>query len=152
NLVPMLYATDRLPESDSATGTSYGYRRARSMGFGEVTAQYGVGPLPWEVFAAESLKEKRDVDLSLQITRASEVGRFPESPGLAVQVGLSYVERKDATLESAAREKFLKLLKDALSRGTRKDVYVYIPGYFETFEASSMTLAGLWHFLGRDGV
>jgi len=152
NQVPMIYVTDRLPESDSATGTNYGYRRSRSLGFGEVTAQYGVGPLPWEVFSAESLKEKREVDLSLQITKASEVGRFQESPGLAVQVGLSYVERKDTTLDNAAKEKFLKLLKDALSRGTRRDVYVFIPGYFDTFEQSAMTLAGLWHFLGRDGV
>jgi len=152
NQVPMIYVTDRLPESDSPTGTTYGYRRSRSVGFGEVTAQYGVGPLPWEVFSAESLKEKREVDLSLQITKASEIGRFPESPGLAMPVGLSIVERKDAGAEAAARTKFMTLLKDSIARGTRKEVYVYVPGYYDTFETSAMTLAGIWHFLGRDGV
>ena len=55
NLVPMIYVTDRLPEANSAQGTTYGYRRSRSLGFGEMTAQFGIGPLPWEVFATESL-------------------------------------------------------------------------------------------------
>ncbi len=152
NQVPMIYVTDRLPEADSAQGTVYGYRRSRSLGFGEVTAQYGAGPLPWEVFAAESLKEKREVDLSLQITKANELGRFPESPGLAMPVGLSIVERKDATADAAARAKFMTLVKDAVGRGTRKDAYVFIPGTADSLESAAMTLAGLWHFLGRDGV
>jgi esterase/lipase superfamily enzyme len=131
NLVPMIYVTDRLPE---------------------VTAQFGMGPLPWEVFATESLKEKREVDLSLKITKAKELGRFPESPGLAMPVGLSIVERKDQTADNVARAKFYSVLKDAVAKGTRKEVYVYIPGYQQNFEASAMTLANLWHFLGRDGV
>lgn len=152
NLVPMIYATDRFPESDSRQGTVYGIRRSRSLGFGEMTAQFGVGPLPWEVFAAESLKEQRTVDLSLQITKANELGRFPESPGLAMPVGLSIVERKDAGAEAAARTKFLSLLKDSVAIGTRKEAYVFVPGYADTMETAAMTLAGLWHFLGRDGV
>lgn len=152
NQVPMIFVTDRLPETDSAQGTVYGYRRSRSIGFGEVAAQFGVGPLPWEVFAAESLKEKRDVDLSLQITKANELGRFPESPGLAMPVGLSIVERRDPTLENAARTKFLTLVKDSVARGTRREAYVLVPGYADSLESAAMTLAGLWHFLGRDGV
>lgn len=152
NQVPMIYVTDRLPESEGAQGTVYGYRRSRSVGFGEMAAQFGVGPLPWEVFAQESLKEKRDVDLSLQITKAGEIGRFPESPGLAMPVGLSIVERKDATAEAAARAKFLQLLKDSVARGTRREAYVFVPGSADSLESAAMTLAGLWHFLGRDGV
>lgn len=152
NQVPMIYVTDRLPESEGSQGTLYGTRRSRSLGFGEIAAQFGVGPLPWEVFASESLKEKREVDLSLQITKASEVGRFPESPGLAMPFGLSIVERKDAAAEAAAKSKFLALVKDAVSRGTRKDAYVFVPGASESLESAAKTLAGLWHFLGRDGV
>src|SRR5579864_738307 len=152
NLVPMIYVTDRLPEADSSQGTTYGYRRSRSLGFGEVTAQFGIGPLPWEVFAAESLKEKREVDLSLQITKANELGRFPESPGLAMPVGLSIVERKDLAAEATARTKFYTVLKDAIAKGTRKEVYVFVPGYADSLESAAMTLAGIWHFLGRDGV
>ncbi|MBV8880056.1 MAG: alpha/beta hydrolase [Planctomycetaceae bacterium] len=152
NQVPMIFVTDRLPESEGPTGTVYGIRRSRSLGFGEVTAQYGIGPLPWEVFSAESLKEKREVDLSLQITRASELGRFPESPGLAMPVGLSIIERKDAAADAAARTKFLSVVKDSVARGTRKEAYVFVPGYADSLESAAMTLAGLWHFLGRDGV
>ena len=152
NLVPMIYVTDRLPEADSKQGTTYGYRRSRSVGFGEVTAQFGIGPLPWEVFATESLKEKREVDLSLQITKANELGRFPESPGLAVPVGLSIVERKDPSADAAARSKFFSVLKDAIAKGSRKEAYVYVPGYADSLDSAAMTLAGLWHFLGRDGV
>jgi len=152
NLVPMIYVTDRLPEADSTQGTTYGYRRSRSVGFGEVTAQFGIGPLPWEVFAAESLKEKREVDLSLQITKANELGRFPESPGLAMPVGLSIVERKDLAAEGAARAKFHSVVKDAVARGTRKEAYVFVPGTGDSLESAAMTLAGIWHFLGRDGV
>lgn len=152
NLVPMLYVTDRMPEADSSTGTTYGNRRARSLGFGEVTAQFGSGPVAWEVFATESLKEKREVDLSLKITNAKELGRFPESPGLVTPVGLSIVERKDPTAENVAKTKFMSLVKDAVAKGTRKEAYVLIPGYNENFQTSAMTLANLWHFLGRDGV
>lgn len=152
NLVPMIYVTDRMPEADNSQGTTYGSRRSRSIGFGEVTAQFGAGPVAWEVFATESLKEKRETDLSLKITTAKELGRFPESPGLAMPVGLSIVERKEPSLEGAARTKFLGLLKDAVAKGTRKEAYVYVPGYNDSFEKSAMTLANLWHFLGRDGV
>src|SRR5579859_713129 len=152
NLVPMIYVTDRLPEADNTQGTTYGYRRSPSLGFGEVTAQFGIGPLPWEVFASESLKEKREVDLSLQITKANQLGRFPESPGLALPVGLSIVERKDPAAEAAARAKFLGLLKDAVAKGTRKEAYVFVPGYADSLESAAMTLAGIWHFMGRDGV
>jgi len=152
NLVPMIYVTDRLPEGNSAQGTVYGARRSSSVGFGELTAQFGSGPLPWEVFAAESLKEQRQTDLTVQITRANELGRFPESPGLAMPVGLSIVERKDAGLDASARSKFLALLHDAVAKGTRKEAYVFVPGAADSMESAAITLAGVWHFLGRDGV
>jgi len=152
NQVPMIFVTDRNPEANSAQGTVYGTGKSRSLGFGEVAAQFGAGPLPWEVFSAESLKQNREVDLSIQITRAKELGRFPESPGVAMPVGLSIVERRDAAADEAARAKFLGLLKDAVGRGTRKDAYVFVPGTADTLESAATTLAGLWHFLGRDGV
>jgi esterase/lipase superfamily enzyme len=98
------------------------------------------------------VKEKRDVDLTLQITQAKEMGRFPESPVLVVPVGMGIVERRDPAAEAAAKAKFHAMIKDSVSRGTRKEAYVFVPGYYDSFASAAMTLAGLWHFLGRDGV
>ena len=41
---------------------------------------------------------------------------------------------------------------ERIDRSPRKDVFLYIHGYNNTFEDAAFGLAELWHFLGREGL
>jgi esterase/lipase superfamily enzyme len=81
-----------------------------------------------------------------------ELGRFPAVPDLAAFQGDGYVESPDVVAKRSASERQLTaLLSSFLNRTSRREAYVYIHGFNNTFEDAAFVMAGLWHFMGRTG-
>lgn len=139
--VDMLYVTDRVPEPRRGS-MRYGVGRSPSMAWGSCVV--GIGrDLTWEQLVDNSRKRHRDVSLPLSLQSITEVERFPETPDP------SQAEPAD---ERAAEAEFLNELKRRLALTPRKEAFVFVHGYHDSFEAAAFVAAELWHFLGRQGV
>jgi esterase/lipase superfamily enzyme len=53
---------------------------------------------------------------------------------------------------SEALEKGREEIRSRLAQTNTKEVYVFVHGYSVKFEGSLLTIAQVWHFLGREGV
>ena len=52
----------------------------------------------------------------------------------------------------AAVEAFRRLLVKQLDLTPRKEVFIFVHGFHNTFDDAAFAMAELWHFLGRIGV
>lgn len=156
NRVEVLYVTDRAPEQGAAPGfAKYGHRRSRSVAFGVCEVQLGEN-LSWDQLVAISTTYERSAHLDVAVTKTTELCRFPPTPRTLIDLPHrpgqttqpTTVEAEfDAALDTCRRE-----LRTRLAHSPVKDVYVYIHGVKNGFKDSVMTIAQLWHFLGRQGV
>lgn len=160
NSVDVLYLTDRQRE-DNPPGQDavYGYDRSRSVSFGTCHVEIGEH-VSWDQVVKASRTDHRTIDLPLRITRTTEAGRFPPTPAALVdlppdelsstqpstQPTTTRVQRDQAFATADA------LLSAELAKTPVKDVYLFVHGFNNTFDDSILTIAGLWHFLGREGV
>jgi esterase/lipase superfamily enzyme len=181
NHAEVLYITDRAPEPGSTPGNpKYGYKRSRSVAFGVADVQFGK-EVSWEQLDRASRTGKRDVDLGMTVARTTEIVRFPPTPRTLVELSepsAIAATRNAATMPSVTnatattapeptsapagvslREELdfdyrvaLGELSARLARTPVKDVYVFVHGYNNSFYDSVTTIAGLWHFMGRQGV
>jgi esterase/lipase superfamily enzyme len=152
NRVEVLYATDRAPAQGRKGGLRYGYERSKSLAFGVCEVEIGRN-VSWEDLVRESRTQRRSRSLPLAMKEIQELGRFPAVPDLAAFDRDSFVEAPEVIAERTATERqAIALLSDRLSRTPRREVYVYIHGFSNTFEDAAFVMAGLWHFLGRTGV
>lgn len=154
NAVDLLYATDRLADGERDGSVEYGYDRSRSLAFGSCVVEIG-RDVSWEQLVEASRSEKREVSLPLRLASVTELGRFPDTPPpLVVRDGESTETETDAYLaqRGAAFDAFHDVLRDRLAITPRKEVFVFVHGFNNTFEYAAFRLAQLWHFLGREGV
>lgn len=151
NKVDVLFMTDRAPEGGTPDQRRYGFGRSRSVGFG--LAEVCIGDnVPWADLVAASVSRHRSEALALGVPRVVELGRFAETPrNLIEQPGSAEARATDAR-EQAAENKFRLALAERLSHTPVKDVYLFVHGYANSFDDGVMTVAQLWHFLGRQGV
>lgn len=160
NPVDVLYMTDRKPEPDARTGeVKYGVKRSRSVGYGIATVEFGKD-VSWDQLEAASKTAKRTVELPMYITKTVEVGRFPDTPKslawsdvsspISETAGTQATTRKIERDEQVARAE--ALLSERLALTPDKEVFVFVHGYNNRFYDAVVTIAGLWHFLGRRGV
>lgn len=152
NIVDVLYVTDREPAMQSGGTLEYGYGRSDSGAYGSCVVEIGED-VGWPVLVENSLREKRTVRLPLTIQRTVEMGRFPETPTPLVQQNGQFVEdpRVAAERERVAKD-FQAEMARRLAQTPRKEAFVFIHGYNNTFEHSVFVTAELWHFMGRNGV
>ncbi len=150
--VDLLYVTDRKPEDTTAGDVKYGYGRSLSMAFGSCTVEIGRN-MSWADLVAASRTRKRDHAIPLNVRSVTEQYRFPKTPGPIVIVDGEAIEAPEYV---AARQRAIDALHDELRRRLaktpRKEAYVYVHGYANTFEKGVYRLAEMWHFLGREGV
>jgi esterase/lipase superfamily enzyme len=150
--VELLYVTDRQPEEARDGSLEYGYGRSASGAFGTCVVEIGKD-VPWDTLVENSRVKKRTVKLPLEIVSISELGRMPGTPLPLEEIGGKLVD--DPAALAQTREVAGRLrgeLKRRLDLTPRKEAFIFIHGYHNTFEDAAFTLAEMWHFLGREGV
>lgn len=150
--VRLFYITDRAPEKDQKGNLRYGYGRSSSVAFGTTVVDLGED-LAWEDLLLASRLQKRLKPVQLKARQVTEILRGPDTPLPYVMVDGKIVEKPEESSErEAAGAAFRRILADQLALTPRKEVFLYIHGYHNSFEDAAFAMAELWHFLGRIGV
>lgn len=133
--IQILYATNRLP-AGPPEAPNYTRERAEQLRFGVATLRVGDGTKTWE-----SLREMS--------TSAVE----GERPEITLQS-----MREMAVLDHSANapgpdaEAFFACVDQLISRGSNRDILIYVHGANTNFERAAAQAAQFQHFLGRDAV
>jgi esterase/lipase superfamily enzyme len=152
NRVDLLYLTDRGPEPGKPGRLAYGSQRSAALQFGSAEVEIGRG-LSWGELVAASRTQHRRRSLPLRLAAVEEFGRYPPTPlPLREEDGVEVEDPDMAARALAVDAAFQAEMAARLARSPRKEVLVYVHGYNTGFEKAAQVLAGLWHFLGRDGV
>ena len=150
--VSMLYITDRTPEQDEKGNLRYGYGRSNSLAFGETVVDLGVD-ITWEQLLEASRTQQRLKQVKLEVRKVTELVRGPNTPlPFSVVDGNIVEEARFTAQRDAAAEAFGSMLAKKLELTQRKEVFLYVHGYHNTFDDAAFAMAELWHFLGRIGV
>jgi esterase/lipase superfamily enzyme len=150
--VELFYLTDRLPEQDGEAGLRYGYGRSRSMALGTAVVDLGVD-MTWDDLLQASRSRKRTQPVKMEMGKVTELARGPQSPIPYALVDGEVMEEPTLLKDrDRAAELFQRTLIQRLSQSPRKEVFIYIHGFHNTFEDAAYAMAELWHFLGRIGV
>ncbi len=150
--VPFLYATDRAVHDATGEHVAYGFDRSPSLAYGRGVMRIGTD-LAWEELVRQSRLKSRTRSLPLEVTHVAEVGRFLETPFWLTKIDGVVQDDPIQVAEQAELEAtFRSWLGDQLEVTPRKEVFVYVHGYNESFESAACTIAQIWHFLGRQGL
>ena len=150
--VRLFYVTDREPEQDEGGNLRYGYRRSPSLAFGTTVVDLGAG-ITWEELLAASRTHQRLKPVILQVRDVKELVRAPETPLPYALVDGKVVEEPEFVARSEqASEAFRQVLMGQLALTPRKEVFIYVHGFHNSFDDAAFAMAELWHFLGRIGV
>lgn len=184
NRVEVLYVTDRVPEppdpsedassKEEPVGVRYGSKRSRSAAYGISVVRIGDEKLSWQELVKASESRKRDKDLDLRVVKTTELGRFPPTPKVLVELPPNTVDlaatapttapstgpsaaltTRQAALKAEVEhevEQFKRDLAARLAMSPHKEVYLFVHGYNCSFDDGVTTVAQLWHFFGRRGV
>lgn len=152
NQVRVLYGTDRRAEPAKEGRRQFGYARSMALEVGEVTVDIGEN-LAWDQLVAASRTGDRAADIPVKVTNVATLTTYPESNRAPVIVNGQPIDPPQLAAEIAASTKTLHdTLRQRLALTQRKEIYLYIHGYNNTFESAAERMAMLWHFLGREGV
>ena len=149
--VPVLYGTDRVPFQDKKRGLQYDVDRSQSLAFGVCTVEIGKN-LSWEDLVKESRSQRRSRPLPVLVEHIEEKGRYPDAVRLHVVDGKPALNEAVLAQEKQAEESLRRLVSEQLAAVPRKEAYVFIHGVGNTFDYSAVTIAELWHFMGRTGI
>jgi len=150
--VELIYFTDRAPKRDDAGKLHYGWERSNSISVGTTVIDLGQNAT-WQELVEASRTRTRIGKFELRMVSVSEFTRLPPSP-YPYRIVDGKVVEDSAVL--AARDASVALIRQEVARRLaltpRKDVFIYIHGYHNTFEDAAFAFAELWHFLGREGL
>ena len=150
--VPLFYVTDRAPEQGEEGNLLYGYRRSASLAFGTAVVDLG-RDITWDELLEASRTQRRLKPVKLELREVTELVRGPNTPLPYALVDGKVVQEPTLVAQSeAAAEAFRSALVKQLALTPRKEVFIYVHGYRNTFENAAFAMAELWHFLGRIGV
>ena len=147
----LIYVTDR--GTSQKKNIKYDASRSSSIAYGVAKVNFGDKSLPWSELLAQSNLQERSADLTYVLEQADEQGRFPLSPykfrriGEQLQIDEEILEQK-----SFHETQLNNNINERLKRSENKDVILFVHGFNNTFNESVFTLAGIWHFLKRQGV
>jgi len=150
--IELFYVTDRGPNEKPETALPYGEKRARSLSFGNAVVEM-VPALSWPELERQSRLAERSTDISLEMGRTEEVGRFPPEP-YTLEVTPSGLKRagKVMAAHEASKGEFQAEIRRHLQLSRNREVMLYVHGFNETFATAAYTAADLCHFLGREHV
>jgi len=152
NEIDLLFVTDRSPELTDDGILEYGADRSASVGFGSVIVEIG-NDLPWQELVAISEDKVRSDSPSIHVTSRSELDRFPATPHTFLVVDGEVREDPviQAEFERVASHFRQEINRRILQTGSN-EVHIFIHGFNNDFDDAAISLAELWHFLGRRGV
>ena len=151
--VELLYVTDRAPDTDESGALAYGAERSVSMAYGFAQVELGDESLDWPTLVEQSGTGDRPSEIHYQVASLQEIGRFPPTPYAfrSTESGMT-MEPSVEIQRNQQREKLKDLIRTRLELTPTKDVVMFVHGFNNSFEAASLALAGIWHFLERQGV
>ena len=151
--IDLLYVTDRKPETNAGKTFAYGYKRSLSMAFGSVTVILGMDT-NWNQLIEASQTSNRHRKIKLNIGNVIEQGRYPYTPYPLLKDEDGLVRQDPAAFISfdTTNSKFQAELNRRLAIAPKKEVFIYIHGYNNSFTTAAYTLSELWHFSGRETV
>ena len=150
--VHVLYATDRQPLEDPADPPFYGYERSTSFAYGIGEIQFGED-VTWDELVAASTTDKRETKLHSSLVSVTELRRAPDSNGRhLIENETMVVDPAILAQEQAVSESICGTLHAMLEHSDRKEVFLFVHGYNVQFDIALITIAEIWHFLGRIGV
>lgn len=153
--VEVLYVTDRAPTRSEPGKWEYGEDRSRSAAFGTATVRFGEG-LTWDALLQASRSAARPREIELHMIQVQETARFDPTPPSLVATAASMAEAPtepaSAPRGTPQERQFLEELSRRLAGAERKDVFLYVHGFDDTFKDAVLTAAEVWHFLAREGV
>ena len=151
-LVELIYVTDRAPETDEAGNLYYGYNRSNSVAVGTTVVNLGQNT-SWEQLVEASRSHSRFGDFELELVSIDEFARLPPTPVPYKVVDGEVVEDPETVAAIKASVALLQAEVDRrLALTPRKDAFIFVHGYHNTFEDAAFALAELWHFFGREGL
>jgi len=151
-LVELIYVTDRVPETDEAGNLSYGYGRSNSLAIGTTVVNLGQNAT-WEDLVEANRTHTRSGDFEMRLVSIDEFARLPPTPIPYQVIDGEIVDDPEAVAALDASVARLQAeVRRRLALTPRKDVYIYVHGYHNTFEDAAFALAELWHFFGREGL
>lgn len=152
-LTEIVYATDRVRETNRQGEHHYGYHRSHSLALGIATVKMGREDTTWDDLVAASTVKDRTRNIPLALTQVQELVCLPPSNTPLQRINDEWIEPPEyiTALEQSTAEA-VELLNARLALSPVKDVYIYVHGYNNTFEDAAFRMATLWHFLGRQGV
>jgi len=150
--VPLFYITDRAPEKDQKGNLRYGYQRSASVGFGTAVVDLGEN-ITWEELLEASRTQKRLKPVNLKLRDVEEIVRAPDTPLPFREVDGKIIE-EPALVEQreAAAEAFRRVIVRQLELTPRKEIFVFVHGFHNSFDDAAFAMAELRHFLGRIGI
>ena len=150
--VKLFYITDRAPEQDEKGNLHYGYRRSASLGFGTVVVDFGVD-WTWDELLAASRTQQRLKPVELELRDVTEIVRAPDAPLPFREVDGKIVEEPHLVAQrEEAAEAFRRVLVRQLELTPRKEIFMYVHGFNNSFDDAAFAMTELSHFLGRIGV
>jgi len=151
--VDTLFVTDRAAQVDENGALAYGRERSDSLAYGIATVAIG-SETSWPELVEASASTSRDRAFQVQVRSRVELGRFPATPHpFSVQAdGTLVVDSKVREAFEQAANDFKSMVRERLALSSKKDVFIYVHGFANTFDESVGAVAEVWHFLGRTGV
>lgn len=147
----ILYVTDR--SISKKEDLSYNAKRSSSMAYGIAKVNFDNDYLKWDELVKQSNLKKRSENLTFVMEDVMELGRFPISPYKFKLLDGKIKIDETILIEKKFHEIALNnQINERLIDSKKKDVTLFVHGFNNTFEESVFTLAGIWHFLQRQGV
>jgi len=152
NPIDLLYVTDRMPYKNEQGALMYDARRSTSLAFGSATVSLGENS-DWQALIRDSHQAKRTGNPSVELESLTETGRFPPTPyPFTYNDGRYEIDQALTAQAALVDEKLEQEINRRLERTSRKDLFLFIHGVDNSLEFAVETWAGMWHFLGREGV
>jgi esterase/lipase superfamily enzyme len=148
----ILYAADRASVESTLLGKKYSDGRADHLVFGSATIT--IKPdVSWDQLVTASTTRKRDHEFWLESKTNEEHGELAIAMN-RMEVRDGRYRLPEAALKdlSDSKERMHKIIAEALSHTDKKDVYIFVHGFNNTFEDAIFRLGQMWHMAGRVGV
>ncbi len=148
--VDMLYVTDRAPDPQKRE-LEYGSERSPSIAFGSALVDIGQR-MDWGKLMQIS-QSRSGRSHEMVVKKRIELGRFPPTPHpFTVVNGRPVEDAETAAVFETTAASFRAEINRRLALTKKKDVVIYVHGFNNTFNEATANLAGVWHFMGRQGV
>jgi len=151
--IKLIYATDRKASIDASGNTSYSFQRSEGTEFGTCTITLGEG-IQWQKLCRLSLLRNRPERVSVKMTRITPVGKIQSHTMSTPKLIDGRITETDEYIEqlNESFKKFGDLLREQLAVAQRKELFIFVHGYNNTFESGATRMGQLWHYLGHIGV